>query len=139
MDLLYLNQLAQGVRSLDESIRLIQSDILSGRRAIQYLAFMADQASAKDADVEMAIVSAGLPHEFSVPLQPSKRRVADVADEQVTSAFRYLLELYRIADKRRRIQCGAPNCGHWWHQDLSDPQILCAVEDMFTAQRQRRN
>lgn len=139
MDLLYLNQVAQGVRSLDESMRLIQSDILSGRHAIQYLAFMADQASAEDADMEMAIASAGLPHGFSVPFQPSNRRVADVADEEVASAFRYLLELYRIADKRRRIQCGAPNCGHWWHQDLSDPQILCAVEDMFTAQRQRRN
>jgi len=139
MDLLHLNQLAQGVRSLEESITLIERDILSGRNAIQYLAVMVDQASAEDADMEIAIANAGLPLGFSVPLKPSKRRVADVADEEVASAFRYLLELFRIADKRRRIQCGAPNCGHWWHQDLSDPQILRAVEDMFASIRQRQH
>jgi len=54
-------------------------------------------------------------------------------DEQV-GAFGLLLALLAVADARgRQTRCGE-DCGHWWHQDLRDTEV---VQDMRTWHQRR--
>ena len=134
MDLLYLNQVAQGVHSMDDLVSLIREHGAdAGRDVVWRISFMADQAGATAEDASPAIANAGINSDFSpswlpsggpfrIPIDTSK-----IADDQIASELRFLISLYTIADNRRRVECGAPNCQHWWHQDLGDPDTLNEV------------
>ena len=134
MDLLYLNQVAQGVHSVDDLVALIREHGTDARRDVLWrVSFMADQAGATPDDASVAIANAGLDSNYSPSWLPSDgpfRTTIDtsnIADDLIVSELRFLIALYTIADNRRRVECGAPDCQHWWHQDLGDADALREV------------
>jgi hypothetical protein len=104
------------------------------------LSFMADQASACNDDIPVAIASAGLGSQYLAPWTPTHRgsfQARNLTDQELIDAFRYLVEVFRIADARRRVKCGAPDCYHWWHQDLGNEDVLREVRSFLESLGQR--
>ncbi|WP_103355357.1 DUF5958 family protein [Amycolatopsis sp. CA-128772] len=118
-----LNELAQGLRSLDDETRWFERQDPAVRRAIlAELAFYAWQARAAEQDRDAAIRRAGIkPGDTAAVLlragvpHVQLRKICALPDYQQVPAFRLLAALFGVADDRRRAQC-AGQCTHPWHQ-----------------------
>lgn len=49
--------------------------------------------------------------------------IVDLPITEIRNSFLILLNLFVIADTRRKIQCG-DSCSHWWHKDLSQYKTI---------------
>jgi len=47
-------------------------------------------------------------------------------------AFMLIIECFVVADKRKKTTDCANGCEHWWHQDLSDDQIIKSVRYKYS-------
>ncbi|MET7994791.1 DUF5958 family protein [Amycolatopsis sp. NPDC005232] len=122
-----LNELAQGLRPLDEGVALFESLDQHGRRtALSRLQEYCSQARATADDVAEAATRVGLkPGNTAVvvalagripePMAVQLRKLTELRPpDQQRSAFRLLVGLLSVADERRRQRCGG-DCTHWWH------------------------
>lgn len=127
-----LNQIAQEVRSVEEGLQLITSS--DGAEDLWLaLRMMVRQAHPTALDVEEAIVSAGLKPTYTpcVLLLKDQRphqvqRVMTLPENELEKAFRLLLAVFAIADRRRQESCPV-NCQHGWHRDFSDADVLAEI------------
>jgi hypothetical protein len=123
MDTRYLNEVAQKLRTFEESLaafeRLSREEQLA---VLGVLEFMAHQAHATSEDVPEALTRGLVEPSFRPAWQPhtsgiyfatdahyAKRDMTDLLQQ-----YRYLIALYSVADERRRVDC-AGQCSHWWH------------------------
>jgi hypothetical protein len=130
-DQVHLNEVAQGLRSLDESCSTFMSKSTDEQLVIlRELAFFCREASANRWDVRRAIKQAGLPTHFHPLWRPGrkwssfgenfgttkrgKRILDELNPQELSRQYDYLMRLFTIADATRRRFCGS-NCGHWWH------------------------
>jgi len=127
-----LNQIAQGVRPMQEGIALVSRGA-SAHDAWISLRMMVCQARPRLHDVEEAIASAGLKPTYTpcVLLLKDQRpnqieKVAALPANEAEKAFRLLVTVFAVADRRRRESCPA-NCQHGWHRDFSDPNVLAEI------------
>lgn len=118
---LYLNRVAQGLESFDTSVaRFAMLQPAEQIEVLRRIEFMASQASATQEDSAAAIVAANAAHGFVPAWVPNNSCVhiqsdyAGVPISELANQFRYLMQLFAIADSRRRKLCG-PKCNHWWH------------------------
>lgn len=129
-----LNQIAQGVRSVDEGLHLItRSD--AAEDLWLALRMMIRQAHPTALDVEEAIVSAGLKPTYTpcVLLLKDQRphqtqRVTALPENEFEKAFRLLLAVFVIADRRRQQSCPV-SCQHGWHHDFADADVLAEIRE----------
>ena len=131
MHLLYLNRVAQHLIEDAEALASFQCLTIEQRaKTIQSLGIMTQQAHPTLAEATAAIDAGGLKKTFT----PCRMLLNDNLDSQTTrlwqlpnseldKSFILLINLYRIADKRRRVECG-DECNHWWHQDLTDEDVM---------------
>ncbi|QDT26447.1 hypothetical protein Enr10x_17510 [Gimesia panareensis] len=131
-----LNQIRQGVIVDAEGEAWFAGLEAAEQKSVLYqLNYICMQAGPTPADVLPAIEHAGLKPTFTpcVMLQHGKLREASSRALQLPSAeylklFRLLMALFKIADQRRRELCGT-HCRHWWHQDLSNEEILLSIRE----------
>ncbi|WIX81559.1 DUF5958 family protein [Amycolatopsis carbonis] len=122
-----LNELAQGLRPLDQGMAWFESLNQDGRhRALIELQEYCTQARATADDVAEAASRVGLkPGNTAVvvastgripePMAVQLRKLTELRPpDQQRSAFRLLVGLLSVADERRRRRCGG-DCTHWWH------------------------
>ena len=128
--MLRLNQIAQGVIPVEDEIARLSTRPFAERAAtFNQLRFMISQAGASPADVAVATRNAGLvdqPHSSLLPDGEMFVFGGSFPEEvlgRLEPNLHFLVALFRIADARRREACGG-ECQHWWHADLSDPDIL---------------
>ncbi|MEW2505421.1 MULTISPECIES: DUF5958 family protein [unclassified Amycolatopsis] len=122
-----LNELAQGLRTLDEGMAWFESLDQDGRRAaltrpqeycVQARAVSDDVAEAatqvglKPGNTAVVVASTGRSPE---PMAVQLRKLTELhPPDQQRSAFRLLVGLLSVADERRRRHCDG-YCTHWWH------------------------
>lgn len=137
---IFLNQLAQGVRNVDEGQNWFAALSMEEQRGVlTALANMAVQAGALKSDAVKAIESAQMKPTYTpcVLLQRDNlavqlAKIVNLEGDEQRKSFKLLLALFRIADARRRtVQC-VQGCNHWWHRDLSDPVV---IDNILTTER----
>ena len=132
--LIFLNQVAQGIYSLEDAIERLEGKNDQERFSLfVQFAMMIGQAHPLPADVGAAIELAQLKPTFTPcvmlskkPLNEALGKFRSLPRQEDKKSFRLMLALFQIADKRRRESCG-DDCNHWWHQDLSDKKILASI------------
>ncbi|MFB6447393.1 DUF5958 family protein [Bradyrhizobium tunisiense] len=127
-----LNQLAQGIASASEGEAWFgaQSDD-NKRRLLRGLNSFILQASPKPEDVAAAIAESQLKPTLTpcvliampnLPVQLAK--LATLPEFELPRVFRLLIKLLAAADGRRRKEQPLDHINHWWHTDLSDPDVV---------------
>jgi Family of unknown function (DUF5958) len=127
-----LNQLAQGIRSMEAGNEWFAGLPVEQRlEVLRTLSHMALQAGARGEDVAPAIKRATLRASHTPCVLLLKGRLAGqlakvlaLPPPEYEKAFALLLALFAIADQRRRATQCADGCQHWWHQDLSQEQVV---------------
>ncbi|MEU3402183.1 DUF5958 family protein [Streptomyces filamentosus] len=118
-----LNQLAQGIRPLDQGVDWFGS--LDGAEQFEVLRDLAGfciQARALIEDGPEAIRRAGIrpTHTPAVlitrgHLAEQLAKIINLPQDERVKAFRLLVALLSVADERRRARFCAQGCSHAWH------------------------
>ena len=126
----YLNEVAQELKPRAAALELfIKQEPVAQFNTLRQLAFMCREAAATRKEARKAIDHCRLPPGFHPLWRPGRREVAlcivttrrgeCILNEEdpieYSRQFEYMMELFVIADARRRVRCGK-NCQHWWHQ-----------------------
>lgn len=131
-----LNQYAQGIKLESELLEWYNSyDIEKKRSILIEIWSLANQARVTKEDVENARITAGLKtthtpvrilYSEKLPLKNRGYKLADLKGKEQVQAFLLILNCFAIAEQRRKSKCDAnkKNCNHWWHQDLSNAQLI---------------
>ncbi|MEZ4299425.1 MAG: DUF5958 family protein [Polyangiaceae bacterium] len=131
VELVLLNQLAQGIRPMEAGLGWFSNLTETRRREVlQSLAAIILQAHPGAADVQEAIARSKLKpsHTPAVLLGKGElgaqaAKIVSLPSSEQQKAFVLLVALLSVADgRRRRTEC-ALGCTHWWHQDLSGADI----------------
>ena len=127
-----LNQLAQGILSdpvgqawFDGQRKDDKRRLLAGLNAFIM------QAHPKPEDVAVAISASRLKPTHTPCVQLSKpnlnvqlAKLLSLPDSELPRVFRLLIKLLAVADDRRRKEKPLDLLNHWWHRDLSDPDVV---------------
>lgn len=131
-----LNQYAQGIKYASELLEWYNSfDIDKKRSILIEIWSLANQAGVIEKDVENARITVGLKathtpvrmlYSEKLPFKNRGYKLADLKGKEQVQAFLLILNCFAIAEQRRKSKCDADkeNCNHWWHQDLSNPQLI---------------
>jgi len=134
-DLIWLNQVAQGIESLEAGVEWF-GDLEAGRQreVMQRLAEAVNQALPLAHELPDAARTAGIEPTHTPyvmlsrgPIRLQLTRMADLPLIDRMRAFRLLVALLGISDARRRSTRCPDGCTHWWHRDLSDEAILAEI------------
>ncbi|WP_432162821.1 DUF5958 family protein [Streptomyces tendae] len=118
-----LNELAQGLRSVDEGVEWFESLSEDDQRKILHaLVLFCGQARACEEDVPESIARSGIrpTHTPAVMLTKWHFGMEVLPAYELIKSFRLLVALFSIADSRRRALHCVGGCGHVWH-NLPDP------------------
>ncbi len=99
--------------------------------ALQKLYFFVAQSHPRPEEAEAAVANSGLkrsltPCQLMLRTDLGERRFGTMKrlpEHDQVRVFTLFALVLGLADKRRREACGA-NCGHWWHRDLADEQVV---------------
>ncbi|MFG3474282.1 DUF5958 family protein [Streptomyces sp. NPDC047980] len=125
----YLNELAQGLRPLDEGIEwfaALPED--EQTRTLRLLAGFCFQAHPTAEEAVESIRRSGLRPTHTPAVMLVRGRIEDrvgaiaslTPRHERMKAFRLLIALLAIADGRRRRRCRVVGCGHEWHRLTAD-------------------
>lgn len=119
----FLNSLAQGICAIEEGKKWFK--ILSVEKQheiIRELSIYAQQAMARNSDVQNAINKSGLKASYTPcvlarkgNLRAQLTKIVNLPRNEYEKIFILLLFLFSIADERRRRDQCKNNCSHWWH------------------------
>jgi hypothetical protein len=127
-----LNQLAQGIVSESEGNAWFQAKKEDGkRRLLLGLNALILQASPRQEDASVAIAEARLKHTLTpsvLIMKPDLKvqlaKLVRLPEAELTHVFKLLIKLLAVADNRRRREKPLDLVNHWWHRDLSDPEVV---------------
>jgi hypothetical protein len=131
-ELILLNQLAQRIVSDSEGAAWFESQNEDGkRRLLRGLSGIILQASPRQEDAVVAISEAHLKPTLTPCVLITKpnlsiqlAKLAALPESELPRTFRLLLRLLGAADDRRRREKPLDIVNHWWHRDLSDPEVV---------------
>jgi hypothetical protein len=133
---LLLNQYVQGIYKSDVIIEWFNQFNESDKRDIlKGVWIISTQARVTEEDILLATKNAGLKISHTpVRMLVSQKTVlrnrgfnlTKLRGKELNQAFNLILNCFALAEKRRKEKCDLNKeiCNHWWHQDLSDPQII---------------
>ncbi|MFJ4472847.1 DUF5958 family protein [Streptomyces sp. NPDC089424] len=120
-----LNELAQGLRPVDEGIEWFEG-LSEGdqRKVLHTLVLFCGQARAREEDVPESISRSGIrpTHTPAVMLTKWRFGMEALPAYELIKSFRLLVALFSIADTRRRTLHCAGTCGHAWHHLRDTPR-----------------
>ena len=129
---IYVNQVAQEVFSIAEGqswFNRLEEE--QQREVLRDLVYLGLQAGARIEDVPGAIDGASVKPKDNVgqmllvgSIREKMSKVPRLPSYELSTGFLLLLHLFRIADARRRAKYCVEGCSHWWHRDLSDPNVI---------------
>lgn len=130
-----VHRLAQRLLPIAEGVEWFEGLSAAEQRGVlSALVSFASDAAAEESDADAALESSGLPAELApgVALGTGSifarlSKLMQLPKEENTRVFRLLIKVLALADARRRVECGA-GCPHWWHRDLSDPDVVADLE-----------
>lgn len=131
-----LNQLAQGVASDSEGDAWFNARSKDDkRRLLRGLSNFILQAGPKPDDVAGAIAELRLKRTLTpcvliaMPnLKIQLAKLSTLPEFELPRVFRLLIKLLAAADNRRRRERPLDLVNHWWHRDLSDPEVVNEIK-----------
>lgn len=138
-DFIILNQIQRELISQEDAKNWFLSfPIADQYEILKWLCDMALQARARDEDVSLAIAKSKLRPTYTPCVLLSKGRLKEqmvkvlkLPPSEFLKSFVLLVSLLGIADARRYSKDCQDGCGHWWHRDLSDRQVLDEIKREF--------
>jgi len=138
---LFINQVAQGVRTRNDSLIWFRQQPEDDRaqilRDLQYLAL---QAAPRQSDGALAVQRSGLKPTFTPcvllrngVLKKQVSKVINLPKAEQEKCFLLLLALFSVADERRRMEVCKGSCSHWWHKDISDESVINSIIEAGSA------
>lgn len=130
-DAILVNKFGQDLISIDEMLDFFSSFDLNMKRSfLLEINSLILQSKPKEEDIEPAIISSGLKSTYT-PCVLLKKGVANhnlvklinLPENELQKAFVLLLNLFRIAYKRR-FAVEKNNPEKWWYWDLSDEENI---------------
>ena len=69
-----------------------------------------------------------------IPFKNKGYRFSKLKEKEQVQTFLLILSCFSIAEQRRKSICDADkeNCNHWWHRNLSDPEIIRGGKAIFS-------
>ncbi|WP_420349631.1 DUF5958 family protein [Pelagibius sp.] len=145
---IYLNQLAQGIVPMSTGAGWFEEqDDERQVDVLRALAVFAREAGTTGEAAAAAIQQSKLRPTFtpcvimakaaeqdslgSGSIRRAFAKIISLPASERQKSFALLVALLRVADDRRRHNCGACT-RHWWHRDLSDPSV---VEEVVAGRR----
>jgi hypothetical protein len=64
-------------------------------------------------------------------------KIIGLPEHEREKSFVLFLGLLAVADGRRRKTACAAGCTHWWHRDLSDPDVVRSTLEDFSRGKAR--
>jgi hypothetical protein len=114
-----VNRLAQGLVPTADGVEwFVARDEDENRALLRELVVWAGQAGWRPDDVAAAVAEAGIKPTCTPVVLVSKGRVGAVPQlprDEHLKAFRLLVALLAVADRRRRVRDCSDRCTHWWH------------------------
>jgi len=129
---IFLNQLAQGiVRDSEGGVWFNALGTDDKLRLLRGLNAFILQARPKPEDVAVAISESRLKPTLTPcvliagpNLAVQLAKLATLPEFELPRVFRLLIKLLAAADGRRRREQPLDLVNHWWHRDLSDPEVV---------------
>ncbi|MEU1312223.1 DUF5958 family protein [Streptomyces cinnamoneus] len=118
-----INELAQGVRGIDDGVAWFAGLSESERDAVlREVVLCISQAHPTAEEARASVARSGLKPTANpavmiqrAPLMERVGRIAGLPADEHVNAFRLLVALFSIADTRRRETECRGQCGHFWH------------------------
>lgn len=138
-DSILVNQWVQDVKRTSDLLSWFETATDKRKSEIlQSLVYLCQQARAVPSDGIEAIACSELNPRRSACVILSKgattetlNKVASLKFVDGKDAFLLLLQVLKLADKRRRDQEGGSSCHHWWHRDLNDTAVLESIRNDY--------
>jgi hypothetical protein len=135
-DDILLNQLAQGIVGIAEGERWFRArDSPAQLAALRQLSYFITNASPRKEDAESAVARSGLKFSYtpcvllkSGEIRMQLTRILQLPENERERTFRLLVALLAVCDERRRRDKPLDLVNHWWHRDLSDPEVVDAIK-----------
>jgi hypothetical protein len=140
---LFLNQVSQGIHSHDDLVAWFDKFNTDGQtELLQFMESMISQSHPVPADGPAAVKECGLKPTMTPCVILSKgysksalSKLLDLPPQEYRKLIVVLISLFRIADSRRRqSQCTDPD-PHWWHWDLSNPDVIAKIRALYAEGR----
>ncbi len=122
-----VNKYGQELATTEQLLNLFGSfDMSSQKVFLNEILYLILQSKPKEEDIEPTIISSGLKSTYTPCVLLKKgitnhnlEKLVNLPDNELTKAFILLLNLFRIAYKRRfAVEKNTPE--KWWYWDLSD-------------------
>ncbi|MFD4400963.1 DUF5958 family protein [Kitasatospora sp. NPDC058478] len=115
-----VNEVAQGLRTLDDGTTWFSALSPEGRQAVlQEVAGYAMQAHITAADGHAGVAQSGVKPTANpavmICMDPPRYGFAALPSDEHIKAFRVLVSVFSVADTRRRQTYYKGACGHAWH------------------------
>jgi hypothetical protein len=140
-ELIFLNQVAQGVRSVND-INFWFEKLTPARRSLilKMVGQMIQNARPELEDGLEAVKQSGLKPTFTPCVLLTKganreqiKKILTLSAPEQNKSLILLLSLFRIADQRRRIREPDASERHWWHRDLGNSGVLDEIRRLDRA------
>jgi hypothetical protein len=138
-DDIFINQIIQDVKTIEEGkdwFNKLEPEYQ--REILGFIGRMSRQARANEADVDLAIRNSKLKPTYTpcvllkkgeLNLQISK--ILNLPMDEYNKTFVLFINLFKIADERRRVLMCKGNCSHWWHKDLSSEKVIEQILESY--------
>ncbi|MGW9431588.1 DUF5958 family protein [Streptomyces decoyicus] len=118
-----VNEVAQGLRTLDDGTTWFSALSIAGRQAVlQEVAGYAMQAHITTADGRTGVARSGVKPTANpsvmICMDPPRYWFSALPSDEHVNAFRVLVSVFSVADTRRRQVYCKGTCGHAWHSLL---------------------
>jgi hypothetical protein len=138
-EMLFLNQLAQGLRSDQDARSWFQDRSKEDRKEIlRFAVDMARQAGARDEDVHGAVLQSNLKATFTPcvmlsrsPLKTQYHRILELPSGEWEKALLLIIALFSVANARRVAEHPENYRRHWWNWDLSDEDTISKIRTLY--------
>lgn len=66
------------------------------------------------------------------PKQPLRNRgykLLETKGKELLQSFHLVIECFILAEEKKRVKCQTSEepCNHWWHQDLSNSEVISQI------------
>ncbi|MGE0493903.1 MAG: DUF5958 family protein [Vulcanimicrobiota bacterium] len=117
-----INGFAQGLVEFSTVLSYFEQLSYEGRSSfLEFLLWYAKEARFRDSDAQLAVQRSEQKSTFtpSVLLLLGRHdKIPKLPEDEQLKSLRLLLNLFAIADERRRHDVCKGACQHWWHNDL---------------------
>ncbi|MCG8336264.1 MAG: DUF5958 family protein [Proteobacteria bacterium] len=118
-----LNKIAQDIITLDSGIVWFESYEKNEKlQILHFIALMISQSHPRPEEVDIALKQSGLKETFTPcvlvrekTLKEALTGILELPENEYRKSFILCINIFKVADERRRNTECKNGCSHWWH------------------------